>query len=608
MKLPSIQSLWVQTTVVFKRFPLQFLIAIIATGIWWQLIDQDSLNGAIEKNTIKLLCICNLALTLLLAIDLLAEVKQYTATTKWGLRFIALLICGFLFYMLNPTQNQADAFRIGFLAFAFHLLVAFAPFIGKNNLNGFWQYNKTLFIKILTSGLYAAVLFGGLAVALAAIDGLFNVTINYKIYLKLFAFVAVTFNTIFFLASLPLQITALNQDKSYPKGLKVFAQYVLIPLVSIYLAILLVYELKIIINWELPKGMVSTLILGYSVFGILSLLLIYPIKNNEGNSWMKIFSKFFYIMMVPLVVLLLLSVVKRVGNYGITEPRYLLIILALWLTTITIYFIFSKKQNIKIIPISLCILALLAAYGPQSAFNVSKYSQIARLKKLNKSTNLATNSEKEAVVKYLVSNHGLTSIQGFTSINLVALENKIEGKAQKPNKNYYDAAAIKADTALALLKIVRTIDVENATQIYLVKENKEVILTAGYDLVLHLKTDNNKQENKIEGVNVKLEKTSNSKNKEYRNQLSVEFGKEPKFVFDLQPQIVQLYKQYTLGKFKKDTTYNNYYMPNDVLKFVKITKNHTFNLIITNLNGNLAKPKNNFTWVNFEGYLLIKKN
>ena len=157
-------------------------------------------------------------------------------------------------------------------------------------------------------------------------------------------------------------------------------------------------------------------------------------------------------------------------------------------------------------------------------------------------------------------------------------------------------------------KIVHTIDVENAIQIYLVKENKEVILTTGYDFVLHLKNDYNKQENKIEGVNVKLEKTSTSKNKENINQLSVEFGKEPKFVFNLQPQIVQLYKQYTLGKFKKDTIYNNYYLPNDVLKFVKSSKNHTFNLVITRLNFNLVKSKSDFSWLSFEGYLLIKKN
>jgi hypothetical protein len=34
-----------------------------------------------------------------------------------------------------------------------------------------------------------------------------------------------------------------------------------------------------------------------------------------------------------------------------------------------------KKQNIKIIPISLCLLTLLSIYGPQSAFTVSMYSQ-----------------------------------------------------------------------------------------------------------------------------------------------------------------------------------------------------------------------------------------
>ena len=62
---------------------------------------------------------------------------------------------------------------------------------------------------------------------------------------------------------------------------------------SIYLVILFLYEMKIIVQWELPKGYVSYLILGYAIFGILSLLLVYLFRELEENKWIKWFQSFF---------------------------------------------------------------------------------------------------------------------------------------------------------------------------------------------------------------------------------------------------------------------------------------------------------------------------
>lgn len=47
---------------------------------------------------------------------------------------------------------------------------------------GYWNYCKTLCLRILTAGLYTAVLWGGLAIALAALDNLFGVDIPEKRY------------------------------------------------------------------------------------------------------------------------------------------------------------------------------------------------------------------------------------------------------------------------------------------------------------------------------------------------------------------------------------------------------------------------------------------
>lgn len=603
MKIPSIQALWLQTTKVFLRFPLQFILAILATSTWWYLIGIENYRGTLEINLVKFLSISNLALTLLLASDLYAEVKQFEAGKKWIFRFMAIIICVGLFFTLHPSHNQADMYRIVILGFSFHLLVAFAPFIGNSNVNGFWHYNKTLFLRFLTSVLYAAVLYAGLAIALVAIDGLFNVTIDYRIYLKLFAVVGLCFTTVFFLAGVPDNINSLNQNQTYPKGLKIFTQYVLIPLVSIYLAILLVYEIKIALIWQLPKGLVSTLILGYAVFGILSLLLIYPIKNNEENGWIKLFGRFFYVMMLPLVLLLILAIIKRVGSYGITEPRYYLIILALWLSSITIYFLVSKHQNIKIIPISLCIMALLTVYGPQSAFSVAKIAQIARLKNLMqlKANTIDNEKHKASIIRYLVSNHGLTALQSFTHVNLTTIENKLDLKT----KNNYENSYTKIDTAFAILKVKDINYSGYSTQLYAEKENKDVVYNSDFDFCILIK-DKSESNNFINGTHIKIVKIDENLKKSTKNILSVTVDDEVTLDFNLNDSIIHILQQCKSGKLKKIEKSTNYMIPNNELKFVKGSKNYTITFIITSINASYEQSVKGYSWLNFDGYLLFK--
>lgn len=604
MKIPSLLTLWQEISRVLLRFPIQFLLAILSTIVWWHLIDLRSENEVLENNLGKLLAICNLALTLVLASDLFCESHQLSNLKKWILRILSLLVCTGLYFVLQPWAYLADVFKICLLAFAFHLLVAFAPYLQNKNLNGFWQYNKSLFLRFLTSTFYALVLYAGLAIALVAIDGLFNVEIEYRAYMKLFAVVSAGFTTIFFLAGIPQNFQSLDQDESYPKGLKIFTQYVLIPLMTIYLAILLVYEAKIILLWTMPKGLVSTLILGYAVFGILSLLLVYPIREKKGNGWIKLFSKFFYLMMLPLVVLLLLAIFKRVNNYGITESRYILLLLAVWLAAITLYFLVVKKQNIKIIPISLCIIAILATHGPQSAFSIAKYSQTARLKKLMTSNATKDSEEKQSVIRYLVNRHGLDAVQSFTKVDLNALELSMNAKAAKNKIRDYQLKNNKIDTAFALLKIKNDIDY-SYNPIRFINENKGLILINGYDAIFSFSSYNSDPIKRFDGSTFKLEQLRN--NSASKNKLSLTINSNQVIVFDTKELIRNAYKAHISGKLKQEN-YNDYVYPSTKMELTQSSKKYTFKLVINYMNGSFDSKDTGYEGFDFEGYLLIKKN
>ncbi|RZK79711.1 MAG: DUF4153 domain-containing protein, partial [Pedobacter sp.] len=182
-KLPSINTLWSSTIKVFKRFPLEVIIALACTIVWYLVTNRKS-EADYTSEMIKFIFIGNLALTLMLSVDLYSEVNAYTEIKKWALRFFVLLLSIGLFFLLKPNFYDADIYRIAMLALAFHLLVAIAPFIGRGSLEGFWEYNKSLFLRFLASALYAAVLFAGLSAALAAIDALFNIKIDWEVYMR----------------------------------------------------------------------------------------------------------------------------------------------------------------------------------------------------------------------------------------------------------------------------------------------------------------------------------------------------------------------------------------------------------------------------------------
>jgi hypothetical protein len=362
-----------------KRFSGAGFTAVIGTGAAIYNIDFTSGNTHFFLN--NLIHTSILSFAFLISGSIFCEARKLSKSINLMIQ-IGGIGLSFAYYFYLPQQELPEIyyFRSALLFIFIHLAVSFAPYIFGGTQNDFWEYNKKLFINILTSALYTGVLYGGLTLAILAVDKLFHVNFNEKIYSELWIFMIGIFNSWFFLSKFPDKYN--EQQTEYPNALRLFTQYVLLPLVTIYLLILYLYEIKIIGLWQLPVGWVSYLIIGFSILGILALLLVYPLQNNEKFKWVGKYTKSFYFALFPLILLLFVAIGKRISEYGITENRYFILILAVWLLGISIYMLINRLENIKIIPVSLACIALFSAAGPQSAFNVAKRSQFSRLEKL----------------------------------------------------------------------------------------------------------------------------------------------------------------------------------------------------------------------------------
>jgi hypothetical protein len=353
-----------------------------------------------------------------------------------GVQFAGAVLVGA--YALSVPLDLAGAptihvLRLLVLSAGLILFVFTAPYLRHEVELGYWNFCSTLCLRVLTAGVFAVVLWGGLAIALAALNNLFGVTIPEKRYPELWVFVNGIFSTWFFLAGIPKDLKSLDDAEEYPKLLKIFSQYILLPLVLVYFVILYAYLGKILLAWEWPQGWVSGLILGFIATGFTSLLLLYPIRERLENVWITTLSRWFYVVIIPLTIMLFLAVWQRVSAYGFTEGRYLGIAAAAWLCVVTPYFIFSTKKKIFFIPASLCVVVFVVSFGPWGMFAVSEQSQVGRLREIlgtnhilvdgrvqrtSDSLRIETTREISSIVGYLSEIHGFDSIQPWFAESL----------------------------------------------------------------------------------------------------------------------------------------------------------------------------------------------
>ena len=382
-KLFSLEKLTQGIRLSLTKYPISILFASIAAIL---LINITAAEENDMEDLIPYIIGCAMGISLFFAIHTSLENKTWPGYVK-GL--VMLMGLGILWLIVSDIKNQMDSgsdqsqaiqiFGYGLLT---HLVVAFLPFIGNFKINAFWQYNKSLFIRAFTTVLYTGVLFAGISGAILAITQLFDVDFGSKIYAYLWFIMALPMSVIIFCAGVPTDINELESSTDLPKGLRIFVQFILIPLVVLYLLILYAYMGKIIVQWSLPQGWVTILIMVFSVLGMLAMLLVHPYQHQKENSWVKWYTKGYYVALLPLLILQYVAIFTRIGDYGFTAPRWAVLAITVWLTWITLYNVFFKGRNIVLIPLTLFITAFLFLLGPLSHKSISISSQTAKINRL----------------------------------------------------------------------------------------------------------------------------------------------------------------------------------------------------------------------------------
>jgi hypothetical protein len=482
MRFPSFVTLADRAREVVLRFPWTMAAGVLTAVA----TIMGTTRSGQHEDWLRLGAAAGLGLALTVALTLFAEERGWALAKKAALNAagVALLV---LFYFVWPgAEGKHEAVRYFQLSAGLHLLVATLPFLGQPETSAFWQYNRRLFLGFLRAIVFSFVLYIGLVIALVALDKLFGVNVPSQLYARLYLVVVFVINTGIFLASVPRGLRELAGDTSYPRVLKVFAQYILTPLVFIYLVMLLAYLVKIVGGGEWPSGWIGWLVTSVAVAGLLGFLLVHPLRDDAGEAWIRTYTRWLFIGLIPAAIVLLVAFWKRVLPYGLTELRLLGVLLGLWLLAIAVSYTVRQNAGIRRIPVTLGALLLLTLYGPLSVTSLSVSSQGRRLARLvsARDNGKPTDKEASAALRFLLDHGAQRQVAAAIPGELPRVP--WDSLAKRQSNRDEIAARILGTVRM---KYVSEYATEREAYLYLNAKEESVISLTGYQWMLNVSAD-----------------------------------------------------------------------------------------------------------------------
>ena len=423
MNLPSLDQLAASAAAVLRRFPEVAVCAVVAACAAVTAVGEETIGFAA-----KLAFTSTLGLPLFITVALVSERRGWAPRLRWAAAAAGAALLVYIHFRLRPWDDEALGQRWGHLVLTFHLAVSVVPYLGFTASHGFWQYNRVLFFRFLLATLYSGVLFAGLSLALAAVDNLLGIDVPDLHYPRLFFLIAFLFHPVHFLAGVPTDFEELEESRYYPGALRVLSQFVMLPLVAVYVTILMLYLGRIVVTATWPSGWTGYLVSSLAVAGIFSLLVAHPERIGGKREWLDRYALAFWIAIVPASVMVLLALWQRIEQYGITERRYLLGVLAVWLGATALHRVITRSRDIKGIPLSLTAIGVVTFVGPWSAYAVAERSQAGRVEEILAAHGGLVDGrvgagaveipygeweQVEEAVGYLVDNHGTGAVEGW---------------------------------------------------------------------------------------------------------------------------------------------------------------------------------------------------
>jgi cytochrome bd-type quinol oxidase subunit 2 len=341
-------------------------------------------KGFGEQEFWRLAASVALALPLVFALSVLRTRGLVSAAARWGGTVAVLIACAVFGATALHHDRQAEGWRWALLeggAVMLLLLTAALP-RGERDRRQVWAFAWRFVVRLVGIGLYSVALFGLLAGAVAAVVSLFDLSKPDHLYTDLAGAVFFAFATWIFVGG--IHRLSAPPEAGVPEPVSRLGRWLYAPVLVVYLLILYAYAARVLITGELPRNLVSPLVIAAGLIGLIGAVLLEPVHADEEHRGLSMLVRAVPALLLPLVPLAAWALLARLGEYGWTEFRYvrLAAVFAVGVLGVmgTVRLVRRRPPLLTAVPAVFAAVLLLSAVGPWSASAVSRRDQTARLR------------------------------------------------------------------------------------------------------------------------------------------------------------------------------------------------------------------------------------
>lgn len=326
----------------FRAAPIEASLALLAAATFSVGVAQETW----PDTSSRLLVTFSLAIPATFAFTLLHALGALRAGMRWALSLAAVALAGAFAFGDYDPDLAAFNWRLGLLHATSALLPFAAITLGADRDRSWWIQARLL-LRVAVAAAYGVALFVGIAIAIFAIDQLFELDIDDDVYAHLGGWT--------FFALVPWIVVGGRDALVGPaspraEGVRriagLAATFFAAPLAVGYTAILYAYAVRVAVTGEVPKNLLSPLVIGAGALWLLLAFLIEPIRGDAdaerpgqerdeaestaakapaeapGSTALTRLARWLPPALLPMLALGIWAVVVRIQQYGWTEFRY----------------------------------------------------------------------------------------------------------------------------------------------------------------------------------------------------------------------------------------------------------------------------------------------
>ena len=368
----SLSSFSIQQTLSFllntsarclKRFPVTIGVVWVLSAYLFIRVYNPSL---IKEWEWSVTCSYYLLTGSLLSLTLhLWGEEQKSKLIVWGAFIMGLsLLLADSIYLHDQALTQELVLSRGALIFSMLLSAFILPFIKEKEDVAAWNFSASAIQAFSLAACTGVIMTGGIILLLISLDKLFNIEISTNCFIYVSILCNVILSPMLFLGLLPEGEKKHDSRFYHSHSADNILRWLFLPLLMSYMAVLYIYEARIITQWKLPDGWVSWLVTALSVGCILLLTQLYPIRMRKNRRIDELLFRWIPVLVLPLLILMTVGIIRRFNDYGLTVNRLYLLTFNLWLYGVFIGLCINRGRRMIGIPISFAAVFMLTSVSP----------------------------------------------------------------------------------------------------------------------------------------------------------------------------------------------------------------------------------------------------